>query len=114
MFGNRLGWGISGVLAALMLLIVWQIGKLNAISAPSQGLVARTGKVALNLSTNPQLLDPIQLPFNPTAVLPTMTEAGNAAPAYRNAINQYLDDPKKYDNVIDPKTKRPTTSNLQD
>jgi hypothetical protein len=114
MFGNRLGWGISGALAALVLFVVYQLAKLNAISPPSTGVVAATGRVALNLRTNGQIMDVIQLPFDVKAVMPAMTEPNDAGPAYREAVSMYLENPSLYDNVIDEKTKAPKSDKLAD
>jgi hypothetical protein len=86
MFGNLLGWVISAALAAVMCWVVWFIGSLNTISPPSTGIVAKTGNVRLDLVTHPEMLEPIQLPFNPQAIMPAMTEAKDAAPLYRQAV----------------------------
>lgn len=96
MFGNRLGWGISAVLTLGVLLLVWELASLNAASPPSQGIVSRTGNVALNLATSPQKLEPLALPFNPQSILPTMTDSASAAPIYAEAIVAYKSDPDAY------------------
>jgi hypothetical protein len=112
MFGNRLGWGISAVLSALILLLVWYLGTLNAISPPSTGIVARTGNVALNLLDHPEILDPIQLPFSPQAVMPAMTDPRDAAPLYRQALEKYAADNSIYHNLFEK--GKPKTTDLKD
>jgi hypothetical protein len=114
MFGNRLGWGISAVLTAIILLLLRWIAQVSAISPPSQGLAARTGNVALNLG-NPdrqELLDPIQLPFNPQRVLPAMTETADAGELYRKAIEEYKTDKYTYRDLFE--TDKPKTSSYKD
>jgi len=93
MFGNRLGWGIAGVLAVLMLWAVSLLNQLNTISRPSQGIVVVSQKVSLELPTHPELLEAIKLPADPLSVLPTMTEPGDAAPFYQRAIKAAADNP---------------------
>src|SRR5258706_9165524 len=114
MFGNRLGWGISAVLTVIIVLLLRWIAQVSAISPPSQGLAARTGNVALNLG-NPdrqELLDPIQLPFNPQAILPTMTEAADAGELYPKAIEEYKTDKYTYRDLFE--TDKPNTTNYKD
>ena len=89
MFGNRLGWGISGVLAALMLLGVYKIGQISQIQKPSQGLVMKTGNVSLNLETRPELLAPIQLPFDLAALMPARVDDADVSSIYRDAIAEF-------------------------
>src|SRR4051794_10076360 len=96
MFGNRLGWGISAVLTLGVLTLVWQLARLNAVSPPSQGIVSRTGNVALNLATSPQKLEPLALPFNPQSILPTMTDSASPAAIYAEAIEHYKANPEAY------------------
>jgi len=114
MFGNRLGWGISAVLTVIIVLLLRWIAQVSAISPPSQGLAARTGNVALNLG-DPQrqeLLDPIQLPFNPQAILPSMTEAADAGELYRKAIDEYKTDKYTYRDLFE--TDKPKTTSFKD
>jgi hypothetical protein len=96
MFGNRLGWGISAVLALGTLGLFWMLASLNSVSPPSTGVVSRTGNVSLNLAKNPQTLDPLLLPFNVSAILPKMTESDNPAPIYQEAITDYKANPDAY------------------
>jgi hypothetical protein len=114
MFGNRLGWGLAAVLAIAILAGVWQMSKMNAVSPPSQGIVTRTGNVALNLTDNPQLLDPIALPFSPSTVYPGMTEARNAATLYRQAIERYRANKDPYDRLYDSTGGKPTSTTYKD
>jgi hypothetical protein len=114
MFGNRLGWGISAVLAAAMGLLLWVIVGLNAVSQPSQGLVARTGNVSLNLLSHPEILDPIQLPFNAQAILPSMTDAQDAALLYRQAIEECRSDVYTYRDIYQDKSKKPKSDSYKD
>jgi len=89
MFGNRLGWGISVLLAALMLFVVFQLGKISQIQKPSHGVVMRTGNVVLELESRPQLLDPIQLPFEPQAIMPERVDPVDVSSLYDEAIAEY-------------------------
>ena len=114
MFGNQLGWGISAVLVAVMGLLLWLIAGGNAISPPSQGVVARTANVSLNLLSHSELLDPIQLPFTPTAILPSMTDAQDAALLYRKAIDECKSDVYTYRDIYADKTKKPKSDNYKD
>jgi len=98
MFGNRLGWGISAVLALFTLGLFWMLAGLNTVSPPSTGIVSRTGNVSLNLAKNPQKLDPLVLPFDVAAILPKMTEAENPAPIYQEAIADFKANPDAYNN----------------
>jgi hypothetical protein len=121
MFGNRLGWGISAVLSAAILLLFGKLAGLNAISAPSQGVVSRTGNVALNLAASPDKLAVIATPFNPQSILPTMTDPADPAPIYREAIEDYkanpdvysapkdLKAPKGFDALVRAKNCRPSS-----
>jgi hypothetical protein len=113
MFGNRLGWGISAALAVIIGLGLWLIVSANAISRPSQGMVAQ--KVSLNLLSHPEMLDPIQLPFNPQAILPSMTEAKDAALLYRNAIDECKSDVYTYRDMYQAgKGGKPKSDNYKD
>jgi len=113
MFGNALGWVISAVLAALTCWGVWFIGTLNEISPPSTGIVARTGNVRLDLLTHPEMLDVIKLPFDAQAIMPGMTEAKDAAPLYRQAIEKYNSDKFTYRDLFENKGK-PKTTDIKD
>jgi hypothetical protein len=112
MFGNRLGWGISAVLAALLLLLLNWVVQQGAMSQPSHGVVARTGNVALNLTEHPETLDVIQLPFNPQAILPTMTAQEDSAPLYRKAIDEFKSDKYTYRDLFE--TGKPKTTSYKD
>ncbi len=97
MFGNRLGWGIAGVLAICVLGVVYMVASLAMkTTAPSAGALDKAGKYSLKLLERPQMLDPISLPFTPTAILPSMTKAEDAGPHYRAAIAEFMKDPHIY------------------
>jgi len=112
MFGNRLGWGISAVLTLLVLLVLKWVVQVGSESAPSHGVVTQVGHVALDLADHPEILDPIQLPFNPQAVLPTMTESDDAAPLYRKAIDEVKSDRYTYRDLFE--TGKPKTTSYKD
>jgi hypothetical protein len=97
MFGNRTGWIISGVLVALMFLVVFQLAQLNATTLPSTGAITKDGKYALKLQARPEMLDEIKLPFEPTSVYPGMTKSADAGALYRSAIAEHAKDPYAYD-----------------
>ena len=97
MFGNRQGWIVSGVLVALMGLVLLQLSKLNTPTAPSRGAVDKGGKYALKLEASPDKLDPIQLPFEPTSVYAEMTNSTDSGPQYREALAEYEKDKYQYD-----------------
>lgn len=99
MFGNKAGWIISALMAGVVVFVVWFLAGLNAISAPSTGVVARTGNVQLNLLQNPSMLDEIKLPVEPTTIVPSMTSGEDAAPLYRQAVETYLKNKYDYDIV---------------
>jgi hypothetical protein len=77
MWGNTLGWSISAVLVALMLVGVEMINRAGDISPPTA-----FGKDANNLAV---------LEFAPTSprAVVVMTETGDAGSAYRQAIADY-------------------------
>lgn len=112
MFGNRLGWGLSAVLTGLILLLVAYIAKVNSISGPSEGIISKTGMVALNLGSHPQILDPIELPYSPQAIMPAMTDPTDAAPVYRSAIEKYKADKYTYRDLFE--RGKPRTTSLKD
>lgn len=97
MFGNRQGWIISGVLVALMGLVLLQLNKLNTTTAPSRGAVDKKGTYSLKLEANPDKLEPIQIPFEPRSVYPEMTNSADSADQYRQALAEYDKDKYQYD-----------------
>jgi hypothetical protein len=113
MFGNKLGWSISAALTIAILAVVSYLNKLNAISPPSQGVVVRSANVSLNLAQHPELLEPIQLPFDPKAVYPAMSESKDAGPTYRQAITAYQTNRTAYDNLFDSRNN-PRTTHLKE
>lgn len=112
MFGNAIGWVISAVLAGLTCWGVWFIGTLNEISPPSTGIVAKTGNVKLDLLSHPEMLDVIKLPFDAQAIMPAMTEAKDAAPLYRQAVEKYNSDKFTYRDLFE--SGKPKTTDLKD
>src|SRR2546423_1332234 len=112
MFGNRLGWLLSGLLTVLIFLLTWYISTLNVISPPSVGIVAKTGNVSLNLASHPEILDPIQLPFNPQAVMPAMADPTDAGKSYRQAIEAYNADKYTYRDLFE--RGKPKTTDLKE
>ena len=102
------------MLAGVTLLLVWYLTTLNAISAPSEGIISKIGSVtvALNLPSNQQSLDPIRLPFSPQSIMPAMTQAKDAAPAYRQALDKFKADKFTYSDLFE--TGKPKTTDLKD
>jgi len=117
MFGNRLGWGVAAVLAIGVFGLVYLLGSLNTISQPSRGVVAGRGPggkpVALDLLQNPQLLEPIVLPFRPVDIVPEMTQAEDAGPLYREAIAIYKANKYDYDLTLIMKGGKPRYTDLE-
>jgi hypothetical protein len=93
-----------------MLLLVFQLGKISRIQKPSQGIVMKTGNVALNLESRPQLLEPISLPFDPGALMPTRVDDADVSSIYRDAIAEFRKDPSLYENLLDKTGKLKTSS----
>lgn len=84
MFGNKIGWILSMIIAGLMGWGIFTLGAAPAIAKPS-------GKFK-NLAT------PIHLPMSPDEALPgLMTEDRDAGDQYRQAIQLYLEDRRAYD-----------------
>jgi hypothetical protein len=84
MFGNKIGWMLSVIIAGLMGWGIFVLGSAPVIAKPS-------GKFK-NIAT------PINLPMSPSEALPgVMTEDRDAGDDYRQAIQLYLEDPRAYD-----------------
>src|SRR5687768_9998258 len=84
MWGNKEGWLISLVLAALMGWWMWGLTKVSDIARPS-------GQFK-------NLREPIALPVKPEDALPgVMTEDRDAGNLYWKAIELYIADPEPYD-----------------
>src|SRR5258708_7926607 len=74
MWGNRPGWIIAGVLAALILAPVAWMVRAGRMSAPT------------GIGLDPENLKIIQLPIQPEEVWPIATQSGDAGAMYRMAI----------------------------
>jgi hypothetical protein len=111
MFGNKLGWGISAVLAVALLMLARWLTALAQISPPSRGVVVPSANISLNLPDRPELLEPIKLPFNPNEIYPGMNQSKDAGPLYRQAIDVYLRDRARYDGLFERNT--PATTDLK-
>jgi hypothetical protein len=94
MWGNTLGWIISIVLLAGMILGLRAIDSLQQISSPTE------------FGTSAKTLAKIQLPVRADTVVP-MTDPRDAGPIYREAINDYLTHRDEYDNREPGETKSP-------
>jgi hypothetical protein len=77
MWGNRIGWIIAVVLAALILAPVGWLVQAGRMSPPS-GI----GREATNL-------EPIALPISPDDAWPLFSDDGDAAPLYAKAIDAW-------------------------
>jgi len=80
MWGNRQGWIIAAVLAALILAPVGWIVRAARMSAPT------------GVGIDPDNLRVIQLPIEPDLVWPIATDAGDAGAIYRQVIDAWNDD----------------------
>src|SRR5438046_8880420 len=77
MWGNALGWTISGILLVLLALGVGMINRASEISPPTE------------FGKDPSHLEVLEFTgVSPRAVV-TMTETGDAGPMYRQAIPDY-------------------------
>ncbi len=93
MWGNKLGWGISGAMFIVMLGLVLLIETSNRVSPPTA-----FGRKAENLAK-------IELPVNPRGVVTTVMTAGcDAGEHYRKAIDSYIQNPGPYERFA--KTRR--------
>ncbi len=88
MWGNRLGWGISGFIVLLFVGIGWLIQRAGATSAPS----------AFSVS-DPILSAPLKLPVDPQTIV-TFDAPGVAGPLYRKAIDDYLANRSQYETLL--------------
>ncbi len=87
MWGNRLGWQISGVIvAAAVVFVIWLNAQL-AITAPTA------------LSLDPKNIAALSPPW-PAAAIVDQTEAGDAGPIYRDAMEAYADRPEASDEFV--------------
>ncbi len=86
MWGNTLGWIISIVLLAGMIVGLRAIDTLQRISSPTE------------FGTSAKTLAKIQLPVHPDEVVP-MIDSRDAGPIYREAINDYLAHRDEYGNM---------------
>jgi hypothetical protein len=92
MWGNRLGWGIS---AAITIVVV---GLMCLLQFSGTTISQMTPKFA----ADPQYLAPMSLTPAPDTILTSMTDAGDSADLYREAIALYEKSPALYQSV-DPR-----------
>jgi hypothetical protein len=86
MWGNTLGWIISIILLAGMILGLRAIDSLQQISPPTE------------FGKSEKALTKIKLPISPSTVVP-MDNPQDAGPMYRDAIDHYLAHRDDYDNA---------------
>jgi len=85
MWGNRLGWSISIVIAAVVLsLLARFVHEAGITTAPTE------------FSRDPKNLAALNVPFSPSKCL-EMNDPGDAGELYRHAIELYRDDPQRYE-----------------
>jgi hypothetical protein len=83
MWGNKPGWFISVIIAAVFGWLIWSLGRPEGISAPSG---------EFNLTKE------VRLPVAPEDALPgVMTDDRDAGDIYWQAIHLYLQNPKDYE-----------------
>jgi hypothetical protein len=102
MFGNRLGWGISGVLVILAIGAGFMLNKLRQPTPPNPIERRTIGKAAGPMMRPDEAMVRIQLPTSPDTVAKA-TQAGDSTPKYREAIKLYMDGSaeKEYPRFID-------------
>ena len=94
MWGNKLGWGISSVIALVMLTFMVMLERSG--TQPSE----MTAKFAAESSLN---LAPLVMVPAPETILPGMTDECDAADFYREAMALYEKSPSLYEG-FDAKT----------
>ncbi|HTL30143.1 MAG TPA: hypothetical protein VL282_13015 [Tepidisphaeraceae bacterium] len=92
MWGNTLGWIISIILLAGMILGLRAIDSLRQISLPT------------DFGKDPKTLAKIQLPVSPSQVV-AMNDPADPGPIYRQAIDDYLANRDKYEDISFKPTK---------
>ena len=92
MWGNRTGWGISAVIAIVMIGLMMSVQRSSAHS----GMTAKFAGDSVNL-------DIVALSPAPETILPPMAEDCDAADKYREAIELYNQSPSLYAG-FNPKT----------
>jgi hypothetical protein len=88
MWGSPLGWTISLVLLAIMVLGLWWIEQAGAISAPT------------DLARNSENLRTLSLPVSPRTVV-SMDKPQDAGPIYRRALGAVEEDEALYRRLFD-------------
>lgn len=96
MFGNRLGWGISVIIAGLMILFVWMIDRASITTPPtSAGL-------------NPAFIEKLVLPVIPPQIV--SMDQPCSANSYHQAIDTYLKDASAYRRLLDARKPQDLSS----
>lgn len=113
MFGNKPGWIFAAMLLGLEIWVVWFIVNLDSIQKPSTGVIPKA-KLTLNITQRPELLQEIQLPFQPSAIYSGMTKSEDAGPLYREAIEKYLTNLDVYEKAYDKQAKQFRSMNYKD
>ena len=85
MWGNRLGWILATCLLMLEILFVVMVSRQDWVSAPT------------SFSQQTEYLSPLEFPFSPTVVVPSMTRSEDTGATYREAINDVLASRDEYD-----------------
>ena len=88
MFGNRLGWMISAAMAIVMIALMWLLQNSG---------VAASGMTS-KFSADPLNLGPLSLNPAPDTILISMTDGGDSAELYGQAISLYESSPDLYKN----------------
>jgi hypothetical protein len=89
MWGNKLGWGISGLLVIVMVGLILLINAASTVSPPSA------------FSANANNMAALELPVDPKVVI-TMDDACDAADSYKQAIADYEVNSMRYERFITP------------
>jgi hypothetical protein len=86
MFGNRLGWSVSLVIVMVTGYILYALGKAAGVSPPTE-----FGRNAASYT--------IALPIDPMSMTYWMTDAGDSGPLYQEAVTDYRNNQKAYDEI---------------
>jgi len=89
MYGNKMGWGASVAMAIVIIGLVVFFEQSNVPTQPT-ALTSDTSKLVA-----------LAFPVSPTTLVP-MTESGDAATLYSQAVSEYRQNKRAYDTIKSP------------